>query len=68
MKIMVDGLPGKMATIIAKGILDDPTDRYSLMECALTWPGQPDTVKVGNVHINLIPPVLLRCFHVRAMQ
>ncbi|MFC1728221.1 hypothetical protein ACFLZ7_02005 [Nanoarchaeota archaeon] len=41
--VMVNGLPGKMATIIAQEIIDQP-EKYDISTMALTGPNQPEAV------------------------
>ena len=47
--VMVNGLPGKMAGIIARGILK--SDKYDLLDNSLTGPGQPENELVTNSRI-----------------
>jgi len=54
--ILVSGPPGKMGTIIAKGISIDDSGKYSLMKIALTGPNQPISLKLGDLDIGLIDP------------
>ena len=52
--ILMSGLPGKMATIIAEGIHKD--NKYVLWSSALTGPNQPNAAYIISRHIDLVPP------------
>lgn len=55
MKIMVNGLPGKMATEVAKQVLE--FEEFELIPYSLTGADiNVNSVRIGNLEINLIKP------------
>lgn len=54
-KIMINGLPGNVATVIARNFLDDP--RLEVISVSLTGPDiSQDSVEVGGTAFSLIKP------------
>ena len=54
-KIMINGLPGKVATTLAAHVLED--DRFTIVPFSLTGPEiEKETVNVNGVNIELIRP------------
>ncbi len=55
-QVMVNGLPGKMANIIASGIVKDDSGLYTLSDCSLTGPNQPEIARGSSRDIKLFAP------------
>ena len=57
--VMVNGLPGKMANIIARGIIDKHDAEYHLYRDSLTGPDMPEMVTIKDLGIGSIVNVKL---------
>ena len=53
--IMVNGLPGKMATLVARGIAQGSSEKIDLCDYALTGPNMPSEIRFATSIVQLIP-------------